>query len=163
MKFDRTSLNKLFQYCFALCGQRDEAYDLLQDALEKYLSKGESLIVKNPLALIKCIARNRFYDLQRRKKIIQFDVLESSDEIVSDEKDLESLLVDELTLRSVWPLLSAAEREVVFLWAVDELSTSEIAALLTIPRATVLSRLRRLRLRIEAHASPIIKGGFCEH
>lgn len=68
MKFDRTALNKLFHYCLALCGQRDDAYDLLQDSLEKYLSKSGSL-VSNPHAFIKRIARNRFFDLQRRKKL----------------------------------------------------------------------------------------------
>lgn len=162
MKFDRTSLNKLFHYCLALCGQRDEAYDLLQDSLEKYLTRRESPVT-NPQAFIKRIARNRFFDLQRRKKIIQFDVLEDTDELVSDERDLESLLVDELTLRRVWQLLSAAEREVIFLWAVEDLSTAEIASQLSIPRATVLSRLRRLRLRIEKDVTPAIQGGYREH
>jgi RNA polymerase sigma factor (sigma-70 family) len=162
MKFDRTSLNKLFHYCLALCGQRDDAYDLLQDSLEKYLSKPESS-VSNPQAFIKRIARNRFFDLQRRKKIIQFDVLESADEIVNDEKDLESLLVDELTLKRTWQLLSAAEREVIFLWAVEDLSTAEIAAQLGIPRATVLSRLRRLRLRILSDTPSVIQGEFREY
>lgn len=161
MKFDRTALNKLFHYCLALCGQRDDAYDLLQDSLEKYLSKNSSPVA-NPQAFIKRIARNRFFDLQRRKKIIQFDVLESTDEIVSDEKDLETLLVDELTLKRVWPLLSAAEREVIFLWAVEDLSAAEIAVHLEIPRATVLSRMRRLRLRVIKDTSPLISGGFSE-
>jgi len=161
VKFDRTALNKLFHYCLALCGQRDDAYDLLQDALEKYLSKNGSP-VDNPQAFIKRIARNRFFDLQRRKKIIQFDVLESSDEIVSDEKDLETLLVDELILKRVWPLLSAAEREVIFLWAVEDLSAAEIAVHLEIPRATVLSRMRRLRLRLLKDTSPLMLGGFSE-
>lgn len=161
MKFDRIALNKLFHYCLALCGQRDDAYDLLQDSLEKYLSKNASPVT-NPQAFIKRIARNRFFDLQRRKKIIQFDVLESADEIVSDEKDLETLLVDELTLQRVWPLLSSAEREVIFLWAVEDLSAAEIAVQLEIPRATVLSRMRRLRLRLLKDISPLISGGLSE-
>lgn len=159
MKFDRTSLNKLFHYCLALSGQHDDAYDLLQDSLEKYLSK-EELSVANPQAYIKRIARNRFYDLQRRKKIIQFDVLEDVDELEGEERDLESILVDELTLRQVWQLLSAAEREVTFLWAVEDLSSTEIASQLGIPRSTVLSRLRRMRLRIEKDVTPAIKGDY---
>jgi RNA polymerase sigma-70 factor (ECF subfamily) len=162
MKFDRTSLNNLFHYCLALCGQRDDALDLLQDSVENYLSKTKSTI-ENPQAFIKRIARNRFFDLQRRRKIIQFDVLEDIDEGLADEKDLESMLVDSLTLRQVWFLLSAAEREVVFLWAVEDLSSSEIAAQLEIPRATVLARLRRLRLRMEKTVTPMAQGGNREH
>jgi RNA polymerase sigma factor (sigma-70 family) len=162
MKFDRTSLNHLFHYCLALCGQRDDALDLVQDAIEKYLSKGQ-VGVDNPQAFIKRIARNRFFDLQRRKKIIQFDVLEDIDEEIADEQDMEAMLVDELTLRKVWLLLSAAEREVIFLWAVDGLSAAEIASALEIPRATVLSRLRRLRLRIEKDMTSVAQGGKHDH
>lgn len=158
MKFDRTSLNKLFHYCLALCGQRDDAYDLLQDSIEKFLSKDESPVA-NPQAFIKRIARNRFFDLQRRKKIVQFDVLEEANEPVDDEQDLESMMVDELTLRRVWQQLSAAEREVIFLWAVEDLSSSQIASELDIPRATVLSRMRRLRLRIEKCRTLETQGG----
>ena len=162
MKFDRTSLDHLFHYCLALCGQRDDALDLAQDAIEKYVNKGQ-VGVNNPQAFIKRIARNRFFDLQRRKKIIQFDVLEDIDEEITAEQDMESLLVDELTLKKVWQLLSATEREVIFLWAVDGLSAAEIASALDIPRATVLSRMRRLRLRIEKDMTSMAQGGTNEH
>jgi len=162
VKFDRTSLNHIFHYCLALCGQRDDALDLAQDAIEKYVNKGQQGVA-NPQAFIKRIARNRFFDLQRRKKIIQFDVLEDVAEAVADEQDMEALLVDELTLRRVWLLLSAAEREVIFLWAVDGLSAAEIALALDIPRATVLSRLRRLRLRIEKDMTSLVHGGAHEY
>jgi RNA polymerase sigma factor (sigma-70 family) len=156
MTLDRTALNKLFHYCLALCGQRDDAYDLLQDSIEKYLTRSEYPI-KNEQAFLKTIARNRFFDLQRRKKIIQFDVLENSDELFSEEKELESVLIDELTLHRAWQCLSAAEREVVYLWAVEDLSAADIALQLNIPRATVLSRLRRLRLRIETNVDFFIE------
>jgi len=162
MTFDRTSLNKLFHYCLALCGQRDDALDLLQDSIEKYLRTDQTR-ADNPQAFIKRIARNRFFDLQRRKKIIQFDVLEDAAEGMADEQNMEAMLVDELTLRRVWLLLSAAEREVIFLWAIEGLSAAEIASQLDIPRATVLSRMRRLRLRIEKNITPDAQGGSHEH
>ena len=161
MKFDRASLNHLFHYCLALCGQRDDALDLVQDAVEKYLSKGQ-VAVDNPQAFIKRIARNRFFDMQHRRKIIQFDVLDEVGDGIADEQDMEAILVDELTLRKVWLLLSAAEREVIFLWAVDGLSAAEIASVLDIPRATVLSRMRRLRLRIEKAMASAAQGGTDE-
>lgn len=152
MIFDRTSLNKLFRYCMALCDQRDDAYDLLQDSVERYLTQTNQT-PKNSQAFIRRIARNRFYDQQRRKKIVHFDVLDEMDIDASHEQDLESILIDELTLNYIWKTLSTAEKEVVFLWAVDGLSASQIADELDIPRATVLSRLRRMRIKVEQHAN----------
>lgn len=154
MIFDRTSLNKLFRYCMALCDQRDDAYDLLQDSVERYLTQTNQA-PKNSQAFIRRIARNRFYDQQRRKKIVQFDVLDEMDIDASHEQDLESILIDELTLKYIWKTLSTAEKEVVFLWAVDGLSASQIADELDIPRATVLSRLRRMRIKVEQHTNHI--------
>lgn len=144
---DNETLNKLFSYCLALCKQRDDAYDLLHDSVEKFLQQSPA-DVNSPLAFIKSIARNRFYDQQRRKKVVYFDVLEE-EEFIDSESELENILIDELTLNRVWELLSASEREVVYLWAAEGLTASEIAKELNIARATVLSRLRRLRLRIE--------------
>lgn len=146
---DRHTLNKLFRYCMALSGHRDDAYDLVQDSVEKYLCQKTE--VRDHHAFLKRIAWNRFFDLQRRKKIVQFDVLEESTKDHLIERDLEATFIDERTLKLVWDKLNTAEREVVFLWAVEGLSASEIAAELMIPRATVLSRLRRLRLRIDRH------------
>lgn len=34
--FDRATLDKLFQYCMALCNEPDEAYDLLYGAIKKF-------------------------------------------------------------------------------------------------------------------------------
>lgn len=150
MMFDRQSMNKLFRYCLSLSGHHDDAYDLLQDAVEKYLRHKE--VVTDQHAFLKRIARNRFFDQQRRKKIIQFDVLEEADTDHLIERDMETVLVDERTLKHVWCRLNASEREVVFLWAVEGMSASEISSELNIPRATVLSRLRRLRARVEQNS-----------
>lgn len=149
MILDRHTLNKLFRYCMALSGHRDDAYDLVQDSVEKYLSQKSE--VNDHHAFLKRIARNRFFDLQRRKKIVQFDVLEETDTDHLIERDLEATFIDERTLKQVWSKLKPAEKEIVFLWAAEGLSASEIAAELMIPRATVLSRLRRLRIRIDQH------------
>lgn len=158
LSIDRESLNKLFRYCFSLCKQREDAYDLLHDSVEKYLQQSRPNVT-NQFAFIKRIARNRFYDQQRRKKVVQFDVFDE-DEFVDSESDLEKIMVDKLTLNRIWQLLSASEREVIYLWAGEGLSASEIASELSIPRATVLSRLRRLRLRIARDYSSDQFGGI---
>ncbi|PHS24326.1 MAG: RNA polymerase subunit sigma-24 [Methylophaga sp.] len=159
MIFDRTSLNTLFHYCLALCGDRDSAYDLLQDSVEKYL-KQNKLPIQNQQAYIKRIIRNHFFDLQRRKKIVHFVALDDVDSLVDTEKSIESLIIDELTLKKIWQQLTPDEREVIFLWAAEGLSASAIALQLNMPRGTVLSRLRRLRLRIDRKSAANICGGF---
>ncbi len=149
MILGRHTLNRLFRYCMALTGHRDDAYDLVQDSVEKYLRHKSD--VSDHHAFLKRIARNRFFDLQRRKKIVQFDVLEEADTDHWIERDLEARFIDERSLKQVWSKLNPSEKEVVFLWAAEGLSASEIAAELMIPRATVLSRLRRLRIRMDQH------------
>jgi RNA polymerase sigma-70 factor, ECF subfamily len=158
MTFDRAALNHLFQYCLSLCGQEADAYDLLHNALEKFL-KTKSASINSPTAYIKTIARNHFFDQERRRKKLQFDVLEDSNQVVDTEQHLENMVVDELTLRTVWKTLSPAEREVMFLWSAEGLSASEIAEQLSIPRATVLSRLHRLRIRLQANPKFASIGG----
>ncbi|MDZ4099622.1 MAG: sigma-70 family RNA polymerase sigma factor [Methylophilaceae bacterium] len=157
MKFDRAMLNSLFRYCLALCGERENACDLLHDALEKYLRDAPQ-DVQEPVAYIRRIARNGFFDQCRRQRIISFETLGEPDAYASTERDLEAAIVDRLTLEKVWLELTSPEREVVYLWAVDGLSASEIALQLGLPRATVLSRLRRLRLRMGASAGSAAQG-----
>ena len=158
MIFDRSSLNQLFRYCLALCGERDQAYDLAQDAMEKYLTT-DTQKVNNHYAFIKRIARNRFIDIQRRKQRLEFDVLEDIEGLSDIERELEALVVDELTLKSLWKSLTSSEREVVFLWAVEGMSAAEIASELDMPRATVLTRLRRMRLRLNSQNDSTSLGG----
>lgn len=150
MKFDRATLNGLFRYCLALCGDRENARDLLHDALEKYLrnTPGD---VQEPEAYIRRIARNGFIDQVRRRGVAMTETLEDPDALAGTERALEAMMVDRLTLETVWRQLTPPEREVVFLWAVDGLSASEIALHLGLTRNTVLSRLHRLRLRMRRY------------
>jgi len=147
MNFDSSELNHLYRYCLALCGDSDNAYDLLQDAIEKYLKQAGKMLIEQPQGYVKRTARNQFYDQERRKKVVQFDVHEDQSELPGLEKELEHVVVDELLLKQIWKTLSSKEREVLFLWAVEGLTTAEIATQLDVPQATVLSRLHRLRAR----------------
>ncbi len=148
MIFDADTLNRLFRYCTALCGERENARDLLHDAIEKYL-RNNTKSIQNVEAYIRQIARNAFIDQLRKNHIevveepIDFDVISTS------EKTLETMIVDKLTLEQTWKMLSPLERETIFLWAVDGMSASEIALHIGQSRNTVLSRLYRLRLRLK--------------
>lgn len=144
-------LNKLFRYCLALCGDRDDAQDLVQDSVEK-LMRQPAGAVNEVNAYLRQIARNRFYDGYRRKVSVPFEPLEQPDLILCAERDLEAMVIDEQTLHIVWAKLSSDEREVIFLWSVEGYSASEIALNLGLPRNTVLSRLRRVKLRFQGEA-----------
>tara|TARA_R110002073_G_scaffold127066_4_gene272220 strand:+ start:390 stop:878 length:489 start_codon:yes stop_codon:yes gene_type:complete len=148
MNLDTSELNHLYRYCLALCGNADDAYDLLQDAIEKYLQQVDNKRIDQPQGYIKRIARNRFFDEQRRRKIVQLEALEDTGDPAELEEVLEHSVVDELFLQKIWQTLGPKEREVIFLWAVEGLTTAEIALKIDVPQATVLSRLHRLRARI---------------
>ena len=51
MTFDRETLDKLFRYCLALTGEREEARDLLHTALENFL-RHRPVDLQYPLAYI---------------------------------------------------------------------------------------------------------------
>jgi RNA polymerase sigma-70 factor (ECF subfamily) len=148
-------VNKLFRYCLALCGSRADAQDLVQDSIEKYMRQPtDSIIEVN--AYLRQVARNGFYDGYRRSVSVPFESLEEPDQIISAERELEALLVDEQILKVVWAKLSSDEREVIYLWSVEGYSASEIALNLGISRNTVLSRMRRVKLRFNGQLDKLV-------
>jgi len=148
MDFDRKTLDQLYQYCMVLCGNRDAAYDLLHQSIEKYLKQSPAE-VKSPMAYIRRVARNGFFDECRRNRIVPFESLPDPDIHPHTEQSLESAVVDQITLDQVWRELQPAEREVLYFWAVQGMSATEIGLHLEQPRSSVLSRLRRVRERLQ--------------
>ena len=146
---DRNLLNQLYRYCFALTGNESDAYDLLQSSIEKYLRAGTES-VKNKIAFIKKIIRNQYIDEYRKQNRID---VEQYDEAVTyvdmDTRPMEQIVASQLQVESVWRELSSNEREIMYFWAVEGYSTSELAEFLEIPRGTLLSKIHRLRRRLE--------------
>jgi len=145
--FDRATLQTIYRYCVALCGDRDDAFDLLQSAVERNL-RAAPVAIDHPQAYLRRIVRNQFIDRQRRTGIVEFESLLDPETHASPERDLEAVVIDRIALERVWARLGPLERECLYLWAVEELSAAEIAQQLGEPRPTILSRLRRARLRI---------------
>jgi RNA polymerase sigma factor (sigma-70 family) len=148
MSFDPAMLDRLFRYCLSLTRHRDDALDLMHSAIEKYLSLPQA-DVRQPVHYVRRIARNLFYDQQRHAKRYPMESLPEEYPPDFSERDLESMVIDEITLAKIWQNLLPAEREVIYLWAAEEMSTSEIALHLGQPRGTVLARLHRLKQRIQ--------------
>lgn len=160
MVFNRKTLDALYQYCMALCNNRDDAYDLLYQAIEKYLRQKGSDIA-SPAAYVRRIARNAYFDNWRRQQVVRFESM--PEELhTSTEKALEATVIDERMLDRVWEELTPPERETLYFWALDEMSATEIGLHLGQPRASVLSRLRRVRHKINRLFPETGSGGHHE-
>ena len=169
MLFDKQQLNQLYRYCYALTVHRDDAYDLLQSALEKYLKNPPSASYSES-AYLRRIIRNQFIDNIRRINSVKFESLDTGasesssdgsfkrsyetnpsnthDVISIDSSPLDEMLINEEMVDWIWSILDTIEREIVFLWAVEGYTAAEVSTELDMPRGTVLSRIHRLRKKI---------------
>jgi RNA polymerase sigma-70 factor (ECF subfamily) len=147
---NKQQLNKLYQYSYSLTTNSDDAYDLLQTGLEKYLRKNTNNIT-NEMAYIRQIIRNQFIDQQRRKKCITFESIEADKyqtTLAIDTSSLEQIVIVEEQAKMVWELLSTSEREIIYLWAIEGYTAKQISDETRVPRGTILSRIHRLKHRI---------------
>ncbi|PWQ97537.1 RNA polymerase sigma factor [Leucothrix arctica] len=153
---DKKQLNQLYRFAISLTHQDDQAYDLLQSCVEKYL-KQKHREIANPMAYMKQTIRNEFID-QTRKQRFQFElrpeVIESIDyEQSQQETSLEDLHIQQEEVESLLCTLLPDERELLYLWAVVEYTIDEIAILKQVPRGTLSSKLHRLKKRIQLQQS----------
>jgi len=157
--YSNEQLQQLFRYGCALTTNEQQAQDLLQDAVESCLRQPPNKQAAL-MSYTRTIMRNRFIDAARHQQRFPQDTID--DEQITLDMDvrmLEDIVIDENELDSLWALLEPLEREILFLWAVEEYSTAEIAIQLDMPRGTILSRLHRLRKRLQDQASGISTGG----
>lgn len=154
--FDQKLMQKLYRFSYCLTACPDAAYDLLQDALERYLTssvhagaerQGEGVNE----AYLRAIIRNRQRDLWRKQASFPEQPLpEDGDGAVAVVDELiEDFSIDErLDLAKLFRTFAPVDREILFLWAYEGYSTSEIGQIMGIPRGTVLSRMHRIKRRM---------------
>lgn len=79
--FSDEELNRFYRYCIALTGNEENAFDLLQDSLEKFVRRG-NLGIENEGGYFFRMIRNRFIDeLRRQQRQPAFDGLEEANVI----------------------------------------------------------------------------------
>lgn len=145
--FDETTLQQLYRYAYSLTCDEHNAYDLLQASLEKFIKS--SVVANEPVAYVKKIIYNQFIDECRREKIIQFESLDDANLPTDfDVQTLEELLVNESMAKQILQSLEPDEREIMYCWAIEGYSTSEIADKLKKPKGTILSKIYRMRKKI---------------
>ncbi|WDE09051.1 sigma-70 family RNA polymerase sigma factor [Thalassomonas viridans] len=147
-------LNRLYQYGLSLCQNEDRAYDLLQSSLEKYLSK--DLSIEHPVAYLRTMMRNRYFDEQRHRKLqlVKQDELKEAEDAF---KSLEDVYIEQEQIGQLLQALDDEERELMFLWAVEEYSVQEVANMQGKPKGTLLSKIHRLKQRLTAKFSNFLE------
>ncbi len=125
------------------------AYDLLQSSIEKFL-KVDSDKIENKRAYMRKTIRNQYIDQMRKQSKVneeQFD--ETITYVDMDIHSLENLVADRIEIETIWQKLSYSEREILYFWAVEGYTTSELSELMDVSRGTLLSKIYRLRKRLE--------------
>lgn len=137
---------RLRRYARMLMRQTERADDLVQDTLERSWARRHLWRKGTDLrAWLFTIMHNLFVNHVRRREL----------EVSTDELEPPVAGAHEqvLAVRDVQHALSrlpAEYREVLLLVAVEEMSYSEVAAVLNVPLGTVMSRLSRGRERLRA-------------
>lgn len=148
LNINRNELQTLYRYCYSLVNNKNEADDLLQSGLEKWLKLDQQKDYS--LAYIRKIIRNQFIDQCRRKKLVPFEQFDETTPLIMSSESMEQALIDDQEVELLMDKLNAGERETLFLWAVMEYSASEIASETGEPRGTILSRLYRIKSKINS-------------
>ena len=153
--FDKEELNGFYRYCVALTGDEQEAWDLLQNCLEKWVRHSDRK-VRQPEAYFKRMLRNRFIDDCRRAGRRAEQSYDDDDAVVSmNTKPLDDIIATRQEAVTILNDLVTEEREILFLWAVEEYTAQDIADHLDVPRGTILSRLYRLRNKVRTRVKKL--------
>lgn len=158
--FDESELNQFYRYCFVLVSNENDAYDLLQTALEKYLRAPPSHNSARKSYLRKII-RNQFIDQYRSNRKVAVETFDENVimDINEELSPLENILATREDAEKIWNLLDASEREIMYLWAIQGFTTLEVAKYLSMPKGTVVSKVSRLRKRVISQLSSSMEYG----
>jgi len=161
-----TALNELavlvrqpaYYFALQLLGNREDAMDVTQDAVMRFLSSLERFEEGRPvLPWVRRIVRNAVIDLQRKKNVRSAESLDSDGfdgealTLVDEASSSADLAIQQERRKIVWNSLgelSEGQREIVVLREYQDLSYQEIAELLEVPIGTVMSRLHRARIEL---------------
>ena len=155
-RFVATFQSKIFQYSFLMCGQRQDAEEVAQEALMKAFENLDQL--RDPERVkpwVFRIAKNACL-MKRRKSIFAPPEEFSLDHADSQEPRDASVLPDRRlmaeetaeSLRLAIAALPEAMRSVVLLRDLEELSTEDTAEILGVSTDVVKTRLHRARMEL---------------
>ena len=141
------NLQLLFRYAYTISCNEQDAYDLLQSAVEKYLTLSKS--VDNKIAYLKRTIKNKHIDNLRHENKFKFDSYDDTVVCLNESiNDLESLIINEDMAEQILFSLNPDEREIIFYWAYEGYTAQQISDILELPRGTILSKLHRIKARL---------------
>ena len=165
-RFVEVFQSKVFQYSFLMCGQREDAEEVAQEALMKVFESLDQL--RDPDRVkpwVFRIAKNACL-MKRRKSIfapaheLSLDAPEEGAIQVPDTANLpDRRVLDEEAaeqLRLAIIELPETLRSVVLLRDLEELSTEDTAEILAISTDAVKTRLHRARLALRRTLAPVL-------
>lgn len=139
---------KLRRFAYSLCGNRQDADDLVQGACEKALKNRDQFQDGGRMdSWMYRIVQNLWLDDRRRNKV-RGTAIDPDDAYLSDEGKAANLPQDRMMLAQVRTAMAAlpeGQRDVLALVAIEGLSYNEAAETLNVPVGTVMSRLSRAR------------------
>jgi RNA polymerase sigma-70 factor (ECF subfamily) len=146
----RDQIPRLRRYARALTGNRDSADDLVQDTLERALSR--SALFRpggDPRPWLFTIMHNVFVNQVRSVAARRTTPLDpQAHEPITHDSTQDGLVLRDLT--RALAEVPADQREVMLLVGLENLSYADAAGILGVPVGTVMSRLARGRERLRA-------------
>ncbi|MEH6577370.1 MAG: sigma-70 family RNA polymerase sigma factor [Amphritea sp.] len=146
-----SQLNQLYRYGLSLCRESDNAFDLVQQAVERYLNRDGK--IESPQFYLMRSVRNAFYDQVRhhRLHLVVGEGLQREQQLqIEEAPGPEDLVIRQQEVNQMMAMLKPPERELLYLWAVEEYSVSQIAEITGVPRGTLLSQLHRMKIRVRS-------------
>lgn len=137
---------RLRRYARALTGDGSRADDLVQDSLERALSRFTLWPPRDLRPWLFSIMHNLFVNQVRRPNPIEYR--EDPGEYDGRAQSMDGLELRDLD--AALQRLPQEQREVLLLVALEELSYAEAARVLGVPQGTVMSRLSRGRDRLRS-------------
>jgi RNA polymerase sigma-70 factor (ECF subfamily) len=150
-------LPALRQFAVALCGNRELADDLVQDAIERALSRAPDSLEPERLGpWLRSVVHNLFVDelRRRRRRGVRVDVADLENDLAFSMAPTDRLTND---VAKAMAGLSIEHRQILVLAGVEELTYQEIAEELGVPLGTVMSRLSRARAALRAALEPEVR------
>jgi len=153
---------RLRRYAHALLGEANRADDLVQDTLERALSRWRLWQPLGshgtPRAWLFAIMHNLFINQLKAGKAVEFRPDDELPDLPTRPTQDDGLGLRDLT--RALATLADDQREILLLIGLEELSYQEAAKVLSIPLGTVMSRLSRARARLRGVLEEEAGGGI---
>ncbi len=147
-------LPDLRAYARTLADSDQDAEDLVGDAIERAIRSGtapEELTSLKPWMFR--IIRNLSFD-ELRKRRVRREYAQALTRLEGTGRASGLTVEDSALLRRAFEALNPREREILFLVDIMGLSYAEAAAVLEVPKGTIMSRVSRARQALLARISP---------